>query len=1844
MPVLALILILQSCGGSESGGKKARPKSIDARFADYVTAHTGGVISATGEIKVRLAKDNPDSTVVGKTAEGVFSFKPEIKGKTVWADRDLLVFKPSGRLKSGQEYKAKLDLEAVSQAKVPSDLKSFPFSFKVMEQNMEVKVEGLETSSENENALTLTGYVQTADKADDKDIEKVLTAKQPGAELTIGWEHGLSDNRHRFIVSGISRGKKQSAVTLNWKGEAIGVNTSGSKTEDIPAIGDYKVLAVKLLRDGTRYISVRFSDPLRSNQDLRGLISVKGMSKPKFVIAGNELRIYSEGDTQAVVTVTVRQGVKNNAGGKLKKSFTAKVYFEQKKPQVQWVSGHKGTILPGTDGMVMPFEAVGLKAVDVTVYRVFRKNVLQFLQVNSLSGNNQMRRVARPVGRKVVPLNASGVTNLMKWNRFTLDLSEIMDAEPGAVYQVMIGFRKSQSLYNCGYEADEDTHNDDGLTSENWDNPEEESSYWDYSEDYYYSDYNWRDRDNPCTDSYYGRRRSIRKNIFASDLGLIAKRGEKGKLMAFVTDMQTTESVSGVNITLYDYQQQPVGQAQTGSNGMVSVEPKRKPFFLVANKGDQYGYLKLDDGGSLSMSSFDVSGEYVRNGLKGFIYGERGVWRPGDEMHLCFVLEDKNRTLPADHPVVFELSDPKGKVVKRKVSAKSVGGIYDFTVKIDPEAETGRWSARVKVGGAVFTKQIKVETVKPNRLKIELDFHKKRLLSTDGKTEGDLSVRWLHGAVARNLKAEIDLLLVPVKTVFKGYGQYNFDDLSKRFSTEPEELFSGRIDNNGEAKVSFDIKTGSESPGALKAIFKEKVFEEGGDFSIGQNTLPYYPYNVFVGLQIPEGDSRGMLLTDKDHTFNVATVTAEGKPVAKKNLKVEVFKLNWRWWWDNSSNDVANYMGQTNRTPVWTGRVNTGTNGKGSFKYNLKYPAWGRYLIRVHDEEFGHSTSKTVYFDWPGWARKGKGSQLGATMLDFRTDKAKYAPGEKIKLTIPASAKGRALVSVENGSEILNAMWVETEKGTTTAELEVTSEMSPNVYLNVTLVQPHATTANDLPIRLYGVKYVEVVDPATKLNPEISMPEVLRPEAPVKIKVSEKNGKAMAYTLAVVDEGLLDLTRFKTPNPWKRFYAREALGVRTWDMYDMVIGAYGGKIERLLSIGGDEAMRSKSDKSTNRFKPVVKFMGPFFLKAGQTQTHSFDMPRYVGSVRTMVVAASDGAYGSAEATTPVRQELMVLATLPRVMGPGETVKLPVNVFAMSDKIRNVNVKVEASGKLKLMGASTGKVTFQKKGDKVTYFELKAPEELGQAKVKITATSGNLKATYDVELDVRASNPPLSRVRDGILDQGKSVTLDYEPSGIAGTNSLKLEVSSIPAINMEKRLNYLIRYPHGCVEQTTSAAFPQLYVGKLAEISDKQKATLETNINAAIKRLRSFQTADGGLSYWPGGERSNTYGTSYAGHFLVAAQKAGYYVPSDFMDKWKNFQTQKANDWDLDADYRNSDLAQAYRLYTLALAGQPAMGAMNRMRETSGIRDIAKWRLAQAYALAGEKSEALKMVSNLTETVEDYRERSYTFGSASRDRAMILETMASLGERQRALPLLRQVADALGSRRWMSTQTTAYCLLAVAEFVSGDQSQPMKYTYTFNGNEGAVNAETPVSVSTLPADKAGKAVLENKGDKTLFVRLIGEGIPLAGQEKTESRNLKMDVIYKDKDGKLLDPTKIPQGTDFTALVTVSNNGLNTDLKEMALSQIFPSGWEILNMRLNDTEQYYQKAKPTYQDIRDDRVYTYFDLPSGKRKTFAVQLNASYQGKFYLPSVTCGAMYDDEVYAQQAGTWVEVIKQD
>jgi alpha-2-macroglobulin len=472
---------------------------------------------------------------------------------------------------------------------------------------------------------------------------------------------------------------------------------------------------------------------------------------------------------------------------------------------------------------------------------------------------------------------------------------------------------------------------------------------------------------------------------------------------------------------------------------------------------------------------------------------------------------------------------------------------------------------------------------------------------------------------------------------------------------------------------------------------------------------------------------------------------------------------------------------------------------------------------------------------------------------------------------------------------------------------------------------------------------------------------------------------------------------------------------------------------------------------------------------------------------------------------------------------------------------------------------------------------------------------------------------------------------------------------MPPLNLENRLRYLIRYPYGCVEQTTSSVFPQLYIGEVMELDKHTKDRIEENIKAGIKRLRGFQHSNGGFGYWPGANQIDDWSSNYVGHFITEAERMGYSLPIGMKNQWIGYQQEAANNWNgYSTHYHRNDFTQAYRLYTLALANEPDLGAMNRLKEYDKISLMSKYYLALAYAISGNKVAAKDLLVNASRDVNDYKELSYTYGSGDRDRAIILETLLQLEMIDEAMPLIQHLSDRLGNQHWMSTQTTAFCLRAMAKTAAIFKKSlgEFKYAYKLNNNKALdVMSTTLVNKHILKLDQADSLAsieVKNTSEVPFYVNLSVEGLPVKPDMESIQKNLEMRVVYKDLDDNTISIDQIGQGTDFKVEITVKNPGIMAiDYKEMALATLFPSGWEIHNTRLYGGGETHLVDQPTYQDIRDDRVYTFFDLRRHESKTFVILLNAAYLGKFVMPAIQCQAMYDNEIQARIPGKTVEVV---
>ena len=1831
--LLLSVLIL----GPAACKKKPAPVEAEKEWYRYISAFTSGTVFRKSSIRVLFV---PSVGTEGRPAAGLLEFSPAIDGAAEWKSPRELVFSPKGELKPGQDYKAVLHVGKVLD--LPKAFARFEFGFSVVRPNMEVTLEGLFAEDlTRPQAQVLRGRIVTADMEDRALVEKVLEAEQDGRTLAVEWSHALEGLTHYFTVKDVERREEPSAVILRWDGAPLRIDDRGRREVEVPALGEFALVSVDPVMQETRHIILRFSDALARDQNLQGLIRVANLPLT-FEIDGNAVRAYSTREFVGTVNVQVQPGIRNTLNRRLKEGLSRQVTFESIRPAARFVG--RGLILPRKDRLTVPVEAVNLRSLQVAAFQIYPGNMAQFFQVNSLEGSDELARVGRYLWRKTIPLSDDpSVTG--RWSRYDLDVTPLFRESPGSLFRIVLSFNRGNSTYPCPA-SDKPVVTEAPLRNLD-DAGYDRYSNWDYAEEsYVYSNQDWFNRDNPCSDAYYMPRYNhaavAGRNFFASDIGLVAKLEANGGLHVVTTDIGTARPLSGLRVRAYNYQNQLLGETTSDGNGFAFLGLEDRPFYVSAEGGGDIGYLRVASEGVLPMSHFDVGGETTEKGVKGIIYGERGVWRPGDTLYLTFALFDREKILPAGHPVVMELYSPQGQLVRTLKPERTVEPFHAFVAATDESAPTGNWQARVLVGGMTFSKTLKVETVVPNRLKILLDAGREVLARKDMPFDAAVTAQWLHGAPAANLAFDVSVRLSRRPTRFDRFQDFVFDDPARDFEGGTLDVAKGVLDAQGRGTARIEIEPPKPSPGLLDAAFTSRVFEQSGDFSVDTFSLPFHPYDAYVGLKPPKGDAvRGMILTDKDHEVAIVTVDPSGRPVSRDRVVVSLYKVEWKWWWDRSGESLAQYVADVQNRPLLRGEVAT-KDGAGKWTFQIRYPDWGRYLIRVEDPESGHAAGQIVYIDWPGWAgRAREEAGAGATALSFTADKPGYKVGERAVIYLPEAVQGRALVSIENGTTVLDKMWVSTVKGENRFEIPITAAMTPNVYVHVTLIQPHRDKTSDAPIRLYGAIPLIVEDPGTRLEPVLKMADEIRPKERFRVEVRENGGRPMTYTLAVVDEGLLGLTRFATPDLRKGFYAREALGVSTWDLFDIVAEAYGAEMARILSIGGDEGAASADKaKQPRRFPPVVLFEGPFELKAGASGVHDLLMPQYFGAVRVMVVAGRDGAFGSAEKSVPVRRDLMTLATLPRVVRPGEDVVMPIAVFVNDPAIKEVTVSVETNALIEVVGERTKKLAFARPGDDIVSFALRTTGALGQGEVRFRATGGSERVEDAIAIPILASNAVVTQTTRLEVAPGKTLSQSVLPFGLEGTNELTMEASYLPPLDLEKRLDYLIHYPHGCLEQTLSVAMPQLYLKDLVRLDERQTKRVEEHVKAAIQKMTGFQMTNGAFSYWPGDRLWHEWTTSYAGYFLLEAQRLGYHVPQAMLDSWRANQKMLANNYVTGGDA--AELTQAFRLFGLALARDPDLGAMNRLRETPGLPGLAGLMLAAAFHMTGQADAAADLAERARPDFKAYRDDSVTFGSDFRDKALAVRALVQIGRSDKAQPLLEDVSKTMASDLWLSTQDTSFGLMALSSYYGSASIKVFRYRFAWDG-------EKPVDVeSTRPFDRRefpsfpaqGRTlVVTNTETSPLYVNLYRRGLPPAGEETASSEGLSIDVRTRDMKMNPLTIDKIKQGLDLVAEVRVKNLG-PARLQNLVLTHLVAAGFQVKNPRFSGEGG--AAVDVDYQDIRDDRVFTYFGLGPGEEKVFLVVVNASYRGRYYLPGVAVEAMYDASVHANTKGQWIEIVQ--
>ncbi|MWV61270.1 hypothetical protein DCO58_10505 [Helicobacter saguini] len=1811
--------------------------------ADEIDKMTSGEVGVNVQPIIVFKKDVIDS----KNAYTPRSEKFKLNNKEITAhyvftnNNELKIILPQS-LESSTDYTLEVPLDSISKA-TKADIKSSKVAIKFKTEPNTLNIENMSFDSfdSDKNKANLIADIKLSSKSDIDSIKKatkIVDSKGKNIDFSVSikrneFEYSEKSSRYFIIKSSeLNRSDNEDvSYTISFDSKILGLRNDVKDSIMLVNNNDLSVVNASGVSGEFPSININFSQDLAMEKNLKDFIKVSPEVKYSVAQSGSSIYLNGSFETNVNYEIKILKGLKaSNGKAFLKEDSIQNVEIKDMPSKIIFSS--QGVFLPQGANRKLSFKTMNIDKVGVKITRIYPNNLTQFFYNNDFSGdsNNQaynmyygINRIGDEVFKKEYDIKENKKNT---WIQSEIDLSEMKNKS--GIFIVEIG----EPYPKANTESNVDSNDEDMESSPRY---------------YYYDD-----------DDYgYGSsdfKQSVAKHLVFSNIALIAQKGSD-KLNITAINITNNTPAGGVKVSLINSKNQAIESRVTNASGEVDFALKKQEvLYILAEQGENKTMLKLRENNALSFEGFDVGGEVASNGFKAFIYTDRDVYRPGDSIHFNVIVRKENKPIDKAHPIFLSLKDSTRADILKEQSIAQNNGIYYYRIDTPKNANTGVWNATIDIGGNKFYKKISIESLAPDRIKVAIKAENKINLKDSNNLKVGVQGDYLFGSPASDLEYEAEIYFRASPFSSKKYVGYTFGSGSSNYDFRNRVEKSGSLDSKGYASFDLSLDSTKELDSNAKAIVFAKVYEKSNRFTKIGKEIELNKYDSFIGL----GNNGSQIMTNKEISIPVIVLDSkDSKLISGKKLEYRIYNNEKSWWWDYDYYDsYSSIKSDSDSVLIASGEIVSGEKPvylKHTFKQR------GDVTIVVSDKDSGQTSKIKLYASEFGEPLSPK----NITQLRIMSDKSQYNKGEVAKVSFESSAHSKALITINKDGKILKRMWKNAGAGVTNVDIPLDAAYTPNVYVNVALLQDYNNT-NDMALRLYGSIPLSVKDSSTDIGYKIDAPSEIRPNADFEIKISSDSKKQSNFTLAIIDEGLLSLSGYKSPNAWKYFYAKNAMQLDTYDTYDLVINKTFGKVHNILKAGGDYADDDidlssvrNDDEKADRFKPVVLYTAPSVTDSNGNATLKFKMPSYIGNVRVMLVGVNDTALGQADSNIKVSAPAVMLPTLPRSLKIGDKFTLPIEVFATNESVKNASISIESKNNLVRFDKKNVSVDFSSssKESKTIFFEGVVADSIGIDDISITLKANDFTMIDSTQIDVKAINPYTQSVDKFILNAGKSLNLEAPKSFVAKSNSGFIEISSFPYLAFNHRLSYLMGYPYGCIEQTTSAVMPQLFLDKLSNAKYIDKAKIAKNINAAIAKIQRHQVYNGGFAYWQGGRTADSWGSNYAGHFLLLAKNNGYSVSEAMLKQWLNYEVNYVKD-------NKSDIIRIYSLYLLALAKQPQIGIMNTIYEhdLKSLGNVEKWLLAATYKLANMGDMATKITKDLSINVEsksDYY--GYTYGSNLRDKAIILLAYNTIFNKA-SESLFNDITKDIESKKWLSTQETGYALLALGNIKENAMDSMLKFDINVNNKKEAI-AE---NARSLRFDFAsGKASLESKSDKDLYVIQSWEGISIEPL-KEEAKGLNIKREFLDNNGKALDISKLKSGDSFWIKLSVS---ATDSISNVALVQGMPSGWEIENLRFSgniessqDSYDDTERANPTstlpsfvtpssiaYTDIRDDKIMWFFNLDSAYNldsnsgvgsvsgskfaKVVFAKINVVTPGDFTLPPATAEAMYNNNYTA-------------
>ncbi len=1342
--------------------------------------------------------------------------------------------------------------------------------------------------------------------------------------------------------------------------------------------------------------------------------------------------------------------------------------------------------------------------------------------------------------------------------------------------------------------------------------------------------------------------------IVVSDLGISTFVGRDG-LTVFVRSFQSAEPKDGVTIRLIARNNSVLATAKTGDDGRVTFAPgllrgtggNQAAAVMAFAKGD-FTFLDLLRP-AFDLSDRGVAGRPAPGPVDAYLYTERGVYRPGATVHLTALVRNSQAKAVTDLPLTVKLFRPDGVQARQftLLAAVNKSGGYEIALKTSKSYRTGSWTARAYLdpkAKPIGSVRFQIEDFVPERLALDLSSDKKAVVP-DVPTAIKIDGRFLYGAPAADLRVEGELVLKQDMRPFPKYKGYVFGLVQETWRPKRKTLPAVRTDAKGNASLAIKLDGAPETSRPLKAEVRVSLIEQGGRAVQRVITLPVRWAPLTLGIKLDSDDDR--VPRGGNANFQIVALDKAGQPRAVQQLDYVLYRENYRFFWYYASNRW-NYRVIQNDEVVSKGKLDVAAAAPA--KLSVKSPDWGRYRLEIRDKKTGAAASYRYY---AGWFVSATNSEA-PDKLSVKLDKDVYAPGDTAKVHIQPPFAGVVHLTIAS-DRILESRNVKVSAEGKTIEIEVKKAWGAGVYVLATAYRPMNVKRQRGPARAVGVAYIKRDFKDRTLAVKITAPDKITPRRKVDVTLDVTgvdNGDKVFVTLAAVDEGILSLTGYKSPDPNHYFFGQRKLGVDMRDDYGRLIDAFAGRLGKIRN-GGDKAGRHLGGLDASSIKTVSLFSGIVAVKNGKAVV-SLDVPDFNGRLRLMAAAWSPNGVGHAESAMIVRDPVVSIVTLPRFLAPGDQGHVTVSLHNVDGVAGDYKVRMASTGPAAAFGPKASLTAkLAKDAHYKATFRLDG-KTVGVSSLAMTLSGPNgFSVTRNWKIAVRAAQVPVTRRKVSQIDPNKTVRFGASMLNgyLPGSAKVYLSYSSVPDLGVPALLRSLSQYPYGCVEQTTSKALPLLYVGDVAKSTGlvEDDTAIRSRVQRAVYRILSMQRGDGSFGLWSATDAREGWLSAYIMDFLTQARKKGYHVP-DFAF---NSGLERLEAIVRDTGYEPWFLpVHAYALYVLALNKKTDVSTLRYFSDTYGDAiptAMARAQIAAALSLFGENAAAAKVFttafgyhSRPRETGNYWRVFVRDYGSELRDRAAVLYLTALTDPKSKEIGgLIQEVGRMRSSRRYLSTQEQAWLLLA-AHGLSGDGP----YSVSVDG-KAQVNRTKPLYLRPTPAALRKGVTVRNTGKAKVWQSVTVTGVP-DKDLPPENNGFTINRSFYTLDGKRADLSKVKQSDVLVALIEVS---ANTPRYHQALVvDLLPAGFEIENARLKGRDVSQMKwlpklTTPRHVEPRDDRFVAAVDI-GGKGRSFhlAYIVRAVTPGTFRLPAAHVEDMYRPAFFARMAMGELKIQSRD